>query len=243
MSVKSKKPDKSLWVPQREKIDFDLKIRDFPFTEKQRQFIDLALKKETKVIFFDGPSGSSKTTLSVYVALQMLKERKNGEIYYVRSVIESADKSLGFLPGDSNDKFGPFAQPLMDKLEELLPSGDIKRLILENRIKATPVNFMRGLSLYATTLILDEAQNLSIKEIITVLTRIGKFSKFIFCGDHQQSDINKKENGLQAMMKAFNDEDSRANGIHCVHFGKEDIMRSELLRFIVQKLEDTKMVS
>lgn len=234
---KEKKKDTSAWVPQRDKIDFTLSIRDFPFTEKQKQFIELALDKTTKVIFVDGPAGSSKTILSVYVALQMLQQRKNGEIYYIRSVVESADRSMGFLPGEADSKFSVYATPLMDKLDELLPQGDVKRLVSEGRIKPMPVNFMRGLSLYATTLIADESQNFSKKEIITILTRLGKYSKMMFCGDHQQSDISGKENGLFKMMQVFDDEESRQNGIYCFRFGKEDIMRSELLKFIIEKLE------
>jgi phosphate starvation-inducible PhoH-like protein len=239
---RTKKQDKSQWVPQSDKIDFELSIRDFPFTEKQKTFISLALDKGTKVIFLDGPAGSSKTILSVYVALQMLQSKKNGEIYYIRSVVESADKSMGYLPGEASEKFGPFAQPLMDKLEELLPVPEIKRLVNEDRIKATPVNFMRGLSINASTVIIDESQNLSKKEIITILTRIGKYCKFIFCGDHQQSDIPGKESGFSKMIEVFDDEESRQNGIYCLRFEKEDIMRSEILRFIIDKLEKTSTV-
>lgn len=237
--LKQKKEDTSAWVPQRDKISSDLSIRNFPFTEKQKAFIDLALDKETKVIFLDGPAGSSKTLLGVYVALQMMQQRKNGEIVYVRSLVESADKGMGFLPGEASDKFGPFAQPLMEKLDELLPVGDVKRLTGEGRIKPIPVNFMRGLSLYATTCIVDECQNLTAKELITILTRIGKFSKFFFMGDHQQSDLHSdKRGGFAKIIEAFDNEESKAQGIHIVRFGKEDIMRSDILRFIIGRLED-----
>jgi predicted ribonuclease YlaK len=236
--TKQKKEDKSAWVPQRDKIAFQLNIRDFPFTDKQKAFITLALDKDTKVILLDGPAGSSKTLLGVYVALQMLQLKKNGEIVYVRSLVESADKGMGFLPGEASDKFGPFAQPLMEKLDELLPVGDIRKLTAEERIKPIPVNFMRGLSLYATTCIVDECQNLTVKELITILTRIGKFSKFFFMGDHQQSDLHpEKRGGFASIIQAFDNEDSRAQGIYVLKFDKEDIMRSDILRFIIGKLE------
>jgi phosphate starvation-inducible protein PhoH and related proteins len=234
---KPKKQDKSQWVPQREKIQFDLNIREFPFTEKQQAFIELVNHKDTRVVFLDGPAGSSKTFLAVYAGLTMLQERKNGEIVYVRSLVESAEKGIGYLPGQAADKFSPFATPLMDKLEELLPKGEIQRLVAEERIRPIPVNFMRGLSLYATTCIVDECQNFSPKEIITVLTRIGKFSKFLFLGDHQQSDI-KTKNGFSQILEIFNNQESMNEGIYSVKFDKTDIMRSDILKFIIGKLEE-----
>lgn len=240
---KQKRHDSSTWVSQREKINFDLTIRNFPFTQKQRDFIDLCLDKETRVVFLSGPAGSSKSFLAVYVALQMLQSRKNGEIIYVRNLIESSTKGMGFLPGEAGDKFQPFAQPLFDKLEELLPKSQIDKLNKEGRIKGIPINFLRGSSFNATTVIADELQNFSEKEIVTFITRIGKYSKFILLGDPKQSDLNGgKSVAFEKIIDAFDDEESASRGIHVVRFGKEDIMRSEILKFIIEKLEDSGIV-
>jgi phosphate starvation-inducible PhoH-like protein len=230
--------DPSEYVPQRDKIDFTLQIRDLNWTEKQKAFFEIATEKNTKIIFLSGPAGTSKSVLSVYSALQLLNAKRASEIVYVRSVVESASLSLGSLPGEAHDKFKPFAMPLIDKLEELLPTGDIKRLFTSERIKPTPVNYLRGASYNANVVIVDEAQNLTIQELITTITRIGKFSKFFILGDPMQTDLkNREQSGFKPLFDVFNDEESKSNGIHCVEFSKEDIMRSELLKFIVDRID------
>jgi phosphate starvation-inducible PhoH-like protein len=231
------KQDPSSYVPQRDKIDFQLKIRELNWTEKQKAFIELTTDKKTRVVFLSGPAGTSKTVLAVRSALELMQVKKASEIIYVRSVVESASHSLGSLPGEAQDKFRPFAMPLLDKLEELLPTGDIKKLLATERIKPIPVNYLRGASYNANVVIVDEAQNFTFQELMTVVTRIGKFSKFIILGDPMQTDLKHKEqSGFKALFDVFNDEESQQQGIYCVEFGKEDIMRSELLKFIVDRI-------
>ena len=230
--------DTSPRVPQRDKIPYTLGIKGLEWTEKQKAFIELATHKDTRVIFLSGPAGTSKTALAVYCALALMNLKKASELIYVRSIVESASNTLGSLPGEAHDKFKPFAMPLVDELEEFLTSGDIKKLFLDERIKPIPVNYLRGASYNANCIIIDEAQNLNNKELITAITRIGKFSKFFVLGDPMQTDLKHSEqSGFKPMFDIFNDEESQKQGIFCVQFGKEDIMRSELLKFIVEKLE------
>jgi phosphate starvation-inducible PhoH-like protein len=232
------KKDTSPRVFQREKINFNLNIRGLDWTQKQKDFIELATNKDTRIIFLSGPAGTSKSILAVYVALQLLNQKKASELIYVRSIVESASHSLGSLPGEMGEKFKPFANVVLDKLEELLPSGDIKKLFADERIKPTPVNYLRGASYNANVVVVDEAQNFTMSELITTITRIGKFSKFYILGDPMQTDLKHKEqSGFKPMFDLFNDESSCKEGVHCVEFGKEDIMRSELLKFIVEKIE------
>ena len=230
--------DPSQYVPQRDKINFNLSVRELNWTEKQKAFIELTTDKKTRVMFLSGPAGTSKTVLAVRSALQLMNLKKASEIIYVRSVVESASLSLGSLPGEAQDKFRPFAMPLLDKLEELLPAGDIKKLLTTERIKPIPVNYLRGASYNANVVIVDEAQNFTLPELITVITRIGKFSKFIILGDPMQTDLkNKDSSGFKPLFDVFNDTESQEQGIYCVEFGQEDIMRSELLKFIVNRID------
>ena len=230
--------DTSPRVPQRDKIPYTLNIKGLDWTEKQKAFIELATHKDTRVIFLSGPAGTSKTALAVYCALTLMNLKKASELIYVRSVVESASTTLGSLPGEAHDKFKPFAMPLIDKLEEFLCSGDIKKLFIDERVKPIPINYLRGASYNANCVIVDEAQNLNNKELITAITRVGKFSKFFVLGDPMQTDLKHSEqSGFKPMFDIFNDEDSQKQGIYCVQFGKEDIMRSELLKFIVEKIE------
>ncbi len=101
-----------------------------------------------------------------------------------------------------------------------------------------PVNFLRGASINAKFMIADEAQNFDVKELTTILTRLGKFSKLIVAGDPSQTDLSVNgKSGFLKMFDLFNDEESRKNGIHCFSFTKDDIVRSGILRFIVERLE------
>jgi phosphate starvation-inducible PhoH-like protein len=232
------KKDTSPRVHQREKIDFNLNLRGLDWTEKQKAFIELATDKDTKIVFLSGPAGTSKSILAVYCALQLLNEKKISDIIYVRTIVESAAQSMGTLPGDENSKLKFFVSVLNDKLEELLPVGDIKRLHADERVKGMPVNYLRGASYNAKAVIVDEAQNGTFNELLTCLTRIGKFTKYFILGDPMQSDLKHKENsGFKPMFDIFNTQEAQEQGIYCVEFTKDDIMRSNILRFIIDQVE------
>jgi phosphate starvation-inducible PhoH-like protein len=230
--------DTSPRVHQREKIDYTLNIRGLDWTEKQKAFIELATNKDTRIVFLSGPAGTSKSILAVYSALELLNSKRISDIIYVRTIVESAAHSMGTLPGDADQKLQFFVSVLDDKLEELLPTGDIKRLHADERVKGMPVNYLRGASYNAKVVIVDEAQNANFSELLTSLTRIGKFTKYFILGDPMQTDLKHKEqSGFKAMFDLFNDEESQKQGIYCVEFTKEDIMRSEILKYIIEKVQ------
>ena len=239
--TESSPKDNSPRVHQREKIDFTLNLRGLEWTEKQKAFIELATSKEAKIIFLSGPAGTSKSILAVFCALQLLNERKISDIIYVRTIVESATQSMGTLPGDENDKLKFFVAVLHDKLEELLSTGDIKKLYADERVKGMPVNYLRGASYNAKAVVVDEAQNGTFNELLTCLTRIGKFTKYFILGDPMQSDLKHKEqSGFKPMFDIFNTDKAQAQGIYCVEFTKDDIMRSEILKFIIEQVENYK---
>lgn len=233
--------DKSPRIPQRDKIDFNLNIKALDWTEKQKAFIELATSKSTKIIFLSGPAGTSKSILAVYCSLLLLNEKKISDIIYVRTIVESAAISMGTLPGDENSKLKYFVSVLNDKLEELLSIGDVKKLNADERVKGMPVNYLRGASYNAKAVIVDEAQNGTFGEILTALTRIGKYTKYFILGDPMQTDLrNKDQSGFKPMFDIFNTTDAQEKGIYCVEFTKEDIMRSEILKFIIEQVEKYK---
>jgi phosphate starvation-inducible PhoH-like protein len=236
----AKTKDKSVFVPQNTKIDFDLHIRErTDITPKQKELIDIILDPETKVVFINGPAGTSKTWTAIYCGLKLVADRRLSHITYVRTIIESASKSLGALPGDEKLKMEPFLLPLVDKLDEFLPVAEKNQLIKENRARGIPVNYLRGSSLNAQYIICDEAQNFTHKELTTAITRLGQFSKLIILADPAQSDINGKS-GFMPMFDLFNDTESRNRGIHCFSFTKDDIVRSGILRYICERIEGMK---
>jgi phosphate starvation-inducible PhoH-like protein len=207
-------------------------------TEKQKAFLHLGLDKDTKIMFVEGPAGSTKTYAAVFAALRELQKNDDMDLLYVRTAIESAEKGLGALPGTLEEKFNPYMAPLEDKLDELLPPTTpiADELIQSGRIQAMPINFLRGANWINKIIIADESQNFTFKELVTLITRIGENSKLIICGDMMQSDINGKT-GFHDMIKLFDCEESRDRGIHCFRFTEDDILRSAILKYIVRKLK------
>jgi len=204
----------------------------FHFNEHHKAFVEKAFEDNTHIIFCDGPAGSSKTYCATYVALSMLKEKKIDEIIYIRSIVESATRKLGSLPGEVDDKFKPWSIPLIEKCDELV-GKQITNMLFENEyLKCTPVNFLRGATFTNSVVIVDEAQNLEHSELVTILTRFGKNCKLFVIGDSLQSDIQKS--GFRNIMNGFDSSDSQNHGIHVFHFSEDDITRSKLLKFIVK---------
>jgi len=230
--------DTSPIIPQRNKIKTPLSIYQRELNEKQKQFLELAMDKTTKITFVSGPAGTSKTYMAVYSALTLLNQRRVSDIVYIRSAVESSDTKLGFLPGEADEKMAPYLAPLMDKLVELLPKGDVDVLKKESRISSIPVGFLRGLNWNAKVIIADEAQNMTFKELFTLITRTGEFSKVFILGDPDQSDINGKS-GFIKMLDYFNDDESKDNGIQVFKFTDDDIVRSGLVQFIIKKVKKT----
>ena len=216
-----------------------IKLHQFPWTEKQKDFFKIALRPDTKIIFVNGPAGTSKTLLSVYCGLQLLNMKVISDIMYLRSAVESSESKLGFLPGSADDKLKFYNLPFLDKLDELLVNTKPEKLEEEKRVSMFPVNFARGMNWKDKCIILDEAQNSTVKEITTVLTRLGSNSRCFILADPMQTDLrNGNRGGFEKMFKLFSDEESAQQGIYNFEFTEEDIMRSELVKFLVKKLKD-----
>lgn len=240
MSRRSKKQAVNIDVDYDEDIfngdwlmDFKLR-KPFYFKPKHREFYNLIHETRSQMCFVDGLAGTAKTYIAVYAALEMLKTEVIEKIVYIRSVVESADKSLGSLPGEIDDKFGPYAMPLMEKVTEIAGPGTCSMLKSKGIIDTIPVNFVRGLTFNNTCVIVDEAQNMTKGELTTILTRFGRHSKYIVCGDTKQADV--KQSGFSDVFNKFSDDDCQNNGIFTTKFGNAEIVRSKILRFICDKL-------
>ena len=170
-------------------VNFDIKSK-YKLTPTHKSFVELCYSNKTNIAFVDGPAGTAKTYCAAYLALNMLKGHKVDEVVYIRSIIESASKSMGALPGEVDDKFLPWTLPLQEKLNELVSPGDAAHLFAKGIVKALPVNYVRGLTFKDSAVIVDEAQNLTKSELITILTRYGEDCKMIVIGDTLQSDID-----------------------------------------------------
>lgn len=210
----------------------------FHFNDHHKAFVERAFQDDSHIIFCDGPAGSSKTYCATYVALSMLKEKKIDEIIYIRSIVESATRKLGSLPGEVDEKFKPWSIPLVEKCDELV-GKQLTNVLFENEyLKCIPVNFLRGSTFQNSVVIVDEAQNLEHSELVTILTRYGKNCKLFIIGDSLQSDIHKS--GFKTIMEGFDSEESQSHGINVFHFTEDDITRSKLLKFIVRVIATIK---
>jgi phosphate starvation-inducible PhoH-like protein len=213
---------------------FNFEVKNLRWTEKQETFIAKAMEKETKIVICEAPPGVGKTLLALYCSLQLLSERRVGQILYVRNPIEASENQLGFLKGDIEAKMAPFSAPLIDNLCKLISDGDNRKLARENQIDAIALGHIKGRTFDNTALIFDEAEDFSDKQILLSLSRIGKGSKVFLIGDSRQQ--NSRESGFKRSISVFDDDESRENGIVVQKFDETDIMRSGIAKFVYRKL-------
>jgi len=217
----------------------NIKLKKIALTEKQKQLLQIIFDNDSKIIFISGPAGTSKTYVAIYGALQLYNMNNERGITYVRTIAESGEKSLGALPGEMAEKINPYMMPMNEKLDELLIPGQASTVKEKEIVKGMPINYLRGASWRDEIVIADESQNFTFKELTTLMTRLGEGSKLIICGDPMQSDINGKS-GFADMYSIFNDQESQARGIHTFHFGAEDILRSKILKYVIEKISKKK---
>jgi phosphate starvation-inducible PhoH-like protein len=214
-----------------------LLLGNIELTPKQQKFFKIMTEKKTKVVFLSGPAGTSKTFLAVYAALHLFNEdSKNIKINYLRTVVESSERSLGFLKGSIDEKFDPYMRPLVDKIGEILNEKETSFLTTNNALSAAPINFIRGQDWKNQIVIADEMQNATIKELTTILTRINSNTKIFICGDEFQSDI--RNTGFSKICKTFEAEEASSHGVYSLRFEKEDIMRDPVVAYVLEKIEN-----
>ncbi|MDY7537632.1 PhoH family protein [Undibacterium sp. RTI2.1] len=192
---------------------------------KQQQYINAI--KNFDVTFATGPAGTGKTYLCAALAAQELDAKRIDKIIITRPAVE-AGESLGFLPGELEEKFDPYLTPFREILDLRLGKTFVDYLIKNKRIEAAPLAFMRGRTFTNAWVILDEAQNTTPMQMKMFLTRIGKGCKMIINGDVDQKDIPGKS-GLADAIGRFN----HIPAIKHVKFDREDSVRHDLVQDIL----------
>lgn len=158
--------------------------------------------RENQIVIVTGRAGSGKSLVCAQTALDFLLKKECDRIYVTRATIEVGN-SLGFLPGGLDEKFNPYLEAFMENLVKCYDKAKIDQLVIDQKILAYPVQFIRGKTVN-DILIVEEAQNLSKAEMLAILTRLGKNGKIIINGDLEQTDIKNKTgemNGLSYVIE------------------------------------------
>lgn len=201
-----------------------------PKTDNQEDYIRTIAENE--IVICDGPAGCGKTHIAVGMACEYLAHGKVAKIVITRPVVE-AGKSMGFLPGDLQEKIHPFLVPILEFMYDFFGRVTTEQLIRTSVIDVVPLNFMRGRTFNDSFMILDEAQNATLDEAKLFLTRLGFGSKCIINGDSTQSDLEPYE------QKSFETLLSRLNNIEGVGISKlhyQDIIRNPIISKILKFL-------
>lgn len=204
----------------------------------QRAYIDKILAND--IVFGIGPAGTGKTYLAVAMAVRAFKNNEVDRIILTRPAVE-AGESLGFLPGDLQDKVDPYLRPLYDGLFEILGVDTYQNLLEKGLIEVAPLAYMRGRTLDSSFVILDEAQNTTHEQMKMFLTRIGFGSKAIITGDKTQIDLPRgKKSGIKSAEYILRD----VEGIAFQDFSSIDVVRHPLVQRIIDAYdkEDEKRI-
>lgn len=171
-----------------------------------------------------GPAGTGKTYIAIAKAVEALEAGKIGRIVLSRPAVE-AGESLGYLPGDMEEKLAPYLRPLYDALSDRLSMKRVRSLMAEGLIEIAPVGFMRGRTLNNAFVVIDEAQNCTYTQLKMLLTRLGWNSTMVVTGDPGQSDLLPEMSGLGPVA----DHLEVLPNIAVVRLAEQDIVRHPLV--------------
>jgi PhoH-like ATPase len=179
--------------------DQELKSYGIKARNKEQQFALYALRSSIPLVCMTGIAGSGKTFLALMAALEGLNNRKYERIILTRP-IQTVGKDIGFLPGDLSEKMAPWLSPISDNFRHAFKDITyFEAMLAKGDIEVAPLPYIRGRTFSDCIIIVDEAQNATVHELKTVITRTGHNSKIVLLGDTDQIDtpyIDKRSNGL-----------------------------------------------
>lgn len=196
------------------------------------QSLAWAAFQQHDVLFLIGPAGTGKSFLACAFAIQQILNKDKRKIVLTRPIVESGE-SLGFLPGEFEEKVHPYMMPMYDCIDKLVGVEGGWRDKIDNSTEVAPIAYMRGRTFDDAVCIFDEAQNATMMQLKLFLTRFGENSKIIITGDPTQSDIGG-EVALTNVMHRL----SGVPGVGVVQFKANSIVRHPLVSKIIEKLEE-----
>ncbi|MCA3737147.1 MAG: PhoH family protein [Phenylobacterium sp.] len=219
-------PVERAWSPLPRRVD-DERDQAFvktvrPMSEGQKAMME-AVDTHNLVLAL-GPAGTGKTYLAIAKAVEALEAGKVGRIVLSRPAVE-AGESIGFLPGEMEDKLAPYLRPLYDALSDRLSMKRVRAMMAEGIIEIAPVGFMRGRTLNNAFVVIDEAQNCTYVQLKMLLTRLGWHSTMVVTGDPAQSDLLPELSGLAPVAQRL----EAVGNIAVVRLAERDIVRHPLV--------------
>jgi len=215
------------------KINYGDALEHVKLSKSQEQFYEKI--RNNAITFGTGPAGTSKTFTSCFAALALLNDEEVNKIIIVKPIQESGEK-LGFLPGDVDDKLGPYMESYFHTFRKIISNEALTILLEHKTIESKALAYMRGATFDNVCLILDESQNCDFRQLMLLVTRLGQNSKMIITGDVTQYDIAYNMVALPDFINMI----SGVKGIDHHVFQKEDIVRRKLLIDITDRYDKWK---
>lgn len=185
-----------------------------------------------------GPAGTSKTFTACYTSLALLADKKIDQIILTKPIQESGE-NLGFLPGTVEEKVDPYMKSYFSNFEKIIGKGSFEWLKSTEQIIVEPLAYMRGTTYDRSIMLLDEAQNCTMTQLMLWVTRLGSESKAILMGDVSQYDIKKRDSKFLEFIQLIDG----VQQVNNFRFGVEDIVRNKFLIDIVDRYEKWKYES
>lgn len=192
-----------------------------PRTETQKKY--LTAIKNNVVTIAVGPAGTGKSYVAASYAAEQLYYRNIEKVILSRPIVE-AGETLGFLPGDLDEKYQPYIAPFREILDERLGKSFVDYLLKTKAIEAVPMQFMRGRTFKNCIVILDESQNSTKAQLKLLLTRLGENCKCILDGDLEQTDLPNGESGLADALRRLRG----LPNIATIEFNRNEVVRSKM---------------
>lgn len=224
--------EEELYIPRTKKLPYKVKLKCK--NKKQKEYANLIDDEKIEMVFVKGKAGCGKTYVAVCKALELLKEREEyDKIYLITSAVQS-EEEIGMLPGSVNEKLYPSMMSFRIVIEELIGKSECDKLFEQGYIEYMPISYLRGVNLRNCIVLGDELQNLTIRGMKTLLTRISYNAKFIIMGDTEQIDrpkLKKETSGLHYIIEKLKENPDDRMGI--VEFGEEDVVRNPIINTIL----------
>jgi phosphate starvation-inducible PhoH-like protein len=200
----------------------------------QANYLD-ALRTSPQVIVL-GPAGTGKTWIAATHAADLLRNRQIDKIILTRPNVPCG-RSLGYFPGTLDDKFGPWTVPITEAIKERIGNAAYEIALKNGAIELVPFEVMRGRSWKNAFVLFDEAQNSTMPEIKTFLTRIGEDCTVVINGDVSQCDLDQAS-GLRTVIHLIK---SQMLSVPVIEFKREDIVRSGVCAMWVRAFDEANL--